>query len=243
MLNRNPLSCWNSLDSGHSDNRKFVQVYLLHIVHSIDVHMRICMCTYVWSQSKGHKLCSLLDYFEWILSQCQFPAINHVPSVLSKFQPPCDRGQSFQRRSQPWRHFMLTLPHRGCPNNFDTLFILSLEQHWKNCITLHLCVSCCQSQQNSISKKKHIELHQLRHAMGHQSIRRKGLGVLSALSFHSGGGLQAEMKKSATANGMRHFYASTLTQMQWERMTTTFEVKTSSSRHAALSSLPMYRRW
>lgn len=192
-------------------------------------------------------------HYLWLLwmdtTSPRFPAISPRKPWVLKFQPPCGRGRSFQRRSQPWHAHI-------APPWMSTLFILTFEQHiYKNCTTLHLCFCCCccQSQtKNPSVKRSQVELQQLwwqeapaRHAMGHQSIRRKGLGVLSALSFHSGGALQAEMRKSATANGMMVWDISML--QHWhecsrKKWLPNFEVKTSSSRHA-LSSLPMYRRW
>jgi len=91
-------------------------------------------------------------HYLWLLwmdtTSPRFPAISPRKPWVLKFQPPCGRGRSFQRRSQPWHAHI-------APPWMSTLFILTFEQHiYKNCTTLHLCFCCCccQSQTKNLWK-------------------------------------------------------------------------------------------
>lgn len=159
------------------------------------------MCTYVSSESTGHRWCSLL------MTTLNGYNLSSISSNFSEETVSFEVPTSMRPRPEfPTKVSALACSHCTTMDvNFVYLdFWTTYLQKLYNSTSLFLLL-LSEPKKNPSVKRSQVELQQLwwqeapaRHAMGHQSIRRKGLGVLSALSFHSGGALQAEMRKSAT---------------------------------------------
>lgn len=138
------------------------------------------------------------------------------PWVL-KFQPPCGRGQSFQRRSQPWHASF------HCPTDFWTTYLQKSYNSTSSCVLF-------SEPKKSISKKKHAKkLHQL-----------SGKKLLLDMPWAT----NPFVVKGLVSFPPFHSILVAPFKQKWENQPLPMVWDISMLQHwHKCSSLPMYRRW